>query len=294
MIRRQHAFTTSAVAFAVAAGMLVALARDVSAQGGGGLPRITTAAPAPAPMPAWGGMTAGPTMPSMTAPRGGYNPPTGAAPAGSSRRGELPRLQTAWPGYGASGGYGASSGAIAGSRYSRAPYTRWGVGSGCRYGCVSGGHGGRFAKWYIIGYPLFGAAIFYPYYYDYGYSGYSEASTDAYTSEPSRPTSKLIVVGGGGTGGPDALTVESIADSVRLAWLANGRVAREIKLFVADSAKRELATRSPNPSTPTATFEIATLSAPVAYAGVTVVFPDGVTSTTLVPYRSVATPSGRR
>ena len=162
---------------------------------------------------------------------------------------------------------------------------------------MSGGHGGRFARWYIIGYPLFGAPVFYPYYYDYGYSAYgaySEVNTDAYTPEPPRPTSKLIVVGAGGTGGADALTVESIADSVRLAWLANGRVAREIKLFVADSVKRELATRSTNPSTPTATFEIATLSAPVAYAGVTVVFPDGVTSTTLVPYRSVAAPSGRR
>ena len=39
---------------------------------------------------------------------------------------------------------------------------------------------------------------------------------------------------------------------------------------------------------PTATFEVATLSAPVAYAGVTVTFADGVTSTTLVPYRGEA------
>jgi hypothetical protein len=81
------------------------------------------------------------------------------------------------------------------------------------------------------------------------------------------------------------LTVESVGDSVKLSWLANGRQAREVKLFVADSAQRQLATRITNPATPTATFEIATLSAPVAYAGVSVTFTDGVMSTTVVPYR---------
>ena len=102
------------------------------------------------------------------------------------------------------------------------------------------------------------------------------------------------MVGGGTGGGSDALTVESLADSVRLSWLANGRVAREVKLFVADSARRELATRTASPSAPTATFEIATLSAPVAFAGVTVIFADGVTSTTLVPYRGEAAPGRPR
>ena len=292
MIRRQHSFPTRAVVvLAVAAGALVALASKASAQGGA-LPRLTTAAPAPMSL---GGMTAAPATPSMAAPRGGYiaSPRTDAPRARSSPRGELPRLRTARPGYGAYGSYGPSSGVGGGSRYTRAPYTRWGVGTGCKYGCVSGGYGGRFAKWYIIGYPLFGAPTFYPY-YDYGYSTHSEVVTDAYTPEAPRPTSKLIVIGAGTTGGTDALTVESIADSVRLTWLANGRAAREVKLFVADSAKRELATRSTNPSTPTATFEVATLSAPVAFAGVTVVFPDGVTSTTFVPYRRVAIPSGPR
>ena len=60
---------------------------------------------------------------------------------------------------------------------------------------------------------------------------------------------------------------------------------REVMLFVTDSAQRKLATRSASPATPTATFEVATLSAPVAYAGVTVTFADGVTTTTLVPYQ---------
>jgi hypothetical protein len=85
-----------------------------------------------------------------------------------------------------------------------------------------------------------------------------------------------------------------LGDSVRLNWLANGRSAREVKLFVADSARRELATRSASPSAPSATFEVATLSAPVAFAGVSVVFSDGVTSTTLVPYRGDAPARERR
>jgi hypothetical protein len=38
---------------------------------------------------------------------------------------------------------------------------------------------------------------------------------------------------------------------------------------------------------------VATLSAPVAYAGVAVTFADGVTSITLVPYRG-GTASGQR
>jgi hypothetical protein len=66
-----------------------------------------------------------------------------------------------------------------------------------------------------------------------------------------------------------------------------------VTLFVADSTQRRLATRSASPSAPTATFEVATLSAPVAYAGVAVTFADGVTSITLVPYRG-GTASGQR
>ena len=123
-----------------------------------------------------------------------------------------------------------------------------------------------------------------------------ETSVEPYEPEPepSRSVSKLIVIGGGTSGGGDALTIETIADSVRLSWLGAARPAREVILFVADSAQRRLATRSASPSAPTATFEVATLSAPVAFAGVSVTFVDGVTSTTLVPYRGGATSGQRR
>jgi len=297
MTRRSFSLAKPVVSgLALTVGTLTSFATDASAQGGGrggmSLPRLTTAAPAASGR---GARVAAPSMPAMAPTRGGYitSPGVSSGPRGYSRRGDLPRLRTAPAGYGAYGqGYGTSPGATGRSRYWRAPYTRWGPGSGCGYGCVTGGHVGRYKKSYIIGYPLFGVPIFYPY-YDVGYV-YSEVAADTYSPDPPRPTSKLIVVGTGSTGGSDALTVESLGDSVRLSWLRNGRPAQEVKLFVADSAKRELATRSTNPTTPTAIFEIATLSAPVAFVGVTVVFADGVTSTTLVPYRGDAAPSRPR
>jgi hypothetical protein len=163
------------------------------------------------------------------------------------------------------------------------------VGSGCVGGCWAAGIGVRskhFFGSYVVGYPFWSV----PYFYDYGYgygASYVESTAESYAPEaPGRAAAKLIVVGGGTSGGGDALTVETLGDSVRLSWLVAARPAREVKLFVADSARRELATRSASPASPTAVFEVATLSAPVAYAGVTVTFADGVVATTLVPYRS--------
>jgi hypothetical protein len=120
------------------------------------------------------------------------------------------------------------------------------------------------------------------------------AAEERYVEEAPRAASKLIVIGGGSGGGGDALTVESVGDSVRLNWLPNGRQAREVKLFVADSAQRQLATRIASPAMPSATFEVATLSSPVAFAGVSVTFADGVISTTVVPYRGGSSSGQRR
>jgi hypothetical protein len=133
----------------------------------------------------------------------------------------------------------------------------------------------------VVGYPFWGPLVW-PY-FDYGYYG-STYAEPAESYEPPRAASKLIVVGGGTAGGGDALTIEALGDSVRLSWLGANRPVREVKLFVADSARRELATRSASPMAPTATFEVATLSAPVAFAGVAVTFADGAMTTTTVPY----------
>jgi hypothetical protein len=294
MIRRPRPLplSTSALAVAMATGAIVVLASEAAAQSRRGTmsapaPRVTTPPPRPS-----GGSIGQPTRPSASGR--GYMTGRGGSPglrSGGPRRGDLPRIVTEPRKRGYAYTYDRHYGrpAIAGhggrTRYYRhGSSVGYGLG-GCTFGCSgirAGVRLGRFAGSFVIGYPLF-VPVVVPYYHHVEYERYDDAETEVYASE--RPASKLIVVGGGSASGSDALTVESFGDSVRLSWLANGRQAREVKLFVADSAKRELATRSASPSSPTATFEVATLSAPVAFAGVTVVFADGVTSTTLVPYR---------
>lgn len=298
MTRRFRPLPISTSAFTtvvVAAGALVILASEASAQRGSrgtaSVPRVTTAPP---PRPS-GGTAARPTRPSASG-RSYMGP---GVRGGSPRRGELPRLVTEprrrGYAYTYDRDYGYPAMSSRGSRYYRhGSSVRYGVGGACVYGCSgfrAGVKFGGFSSSFVIGYPFFVPVVI-PYYHHVEYERYDEVDHERYASE--RPASKLIVVGGGSGGGSDALTVESLGDSVRLSWLANGRQAREVKLFVADSAKRELATRSASPSSPTATFEVATLSAPVAFAGVTVVFADGVTSTTLVPYRGDMAPGRPR
>ena len=255
----------------IAASLVLISTGIASAQRGGrgGLPRLV-AAPEPAPMPAatGRGMMAVPRVAGPTAPAGGG----------------LPRLTTrSNRGFGG----GVSNSGNASNRWQQGS-TRW-AGAGCAGGCWNCGFGCRhkpFFGSFVAGYPFWTVPYVYDY-YGYGYgSGYVESAAGSYAPEPSgRTAPKLIVIGGGSAGGGDALTVETLGDSVRLSWLVAGRPAREVKLFVADSAHRELATRSASPATPTAVFEVATLSAPVAFAGVTVTFTDGVVTTTMVPYR---------
>jgi hypothetical protein len=276
----------------VAAAGVALSAADASAQrtrGTMSVPRVTTAQPA---RPSAG---SGP----RTVPRGGVMTVPRAGPGGQPRRGDLPRITTRpsrrGPVHYTPGGIGRGF-PDRGSRYWRSSATRWGVGLGCGYGCYRVGAGvrvGPFAGHFIIGYP-FVIPVAVPYYYESSYESYSEAAVASERAyEPERAASKLIVIGAG-TGGGDALTVETLGDSVRLSWLGSSRPAREVRLFVSDSTQRQLATRSASPSAPSATFEIATLSAPVSFAGVTVVFADGVTTTTVVPYRGDAAGARQR
>jgi hypothetical protein len=261
----------------IAASFVLFSSGAVSAQrGGGGLPRIVSA-PAPA-APATGGRT---SVPRYANPAAGPTAPRG---------GNLPRLESRAGGYRryANGVMGAAPNRPFGSGSARprtGGYTRWGVGTSCFNGCFVGGINGyrkHFLGSFVVGYPFWGAVVW-PY-FDSGYYGttYAEPAEQAY--EPARTGSKLIVVGGGTSGGGDAVTIETLGDSVRLTWLGANRPVREVKLFVADSAHRELATRSASPMAPTATFEVATLSAPVAFAGVAVTFADGAMTTTTIPY----------
>ena len=263
--------------------MLLATTATSAQRGGGGLPRIV-AAPAAAP--------AAPVAPGRMAFPRYANPAAGPT---APRGGNLPRLESRAGGYRPGMGYrngvmGAASGQPigSGSRQRQGGYTRWGAGTSCYGSCFVGGVGGyhrHFLGSFVVGYPFWGAVVW-PY-FDYGYYGstgstYAEPAEQSY--EPTHAGSKLIVVGGGTTSGGDALTVETLGDSVRLSWLGANRPVREVKLFIADSAHRELATRSASPMAPVATFEVATLSAPVAFAGVAVTFTDGAVTTTTIPY----------
>ena len=284
----------------LAAAALAACATIAAAQrtrGTMGAPATPTTQPPP-PHP-----TSSPRG-TMSTPRGPY----GAPP----RRGDLPRIVDGprrgddRNGYGSGRGQtGYSNGRIGSNngysvdrrpRYTSRPYTRAGFG-GCVYSCVSVSSGirtGRYFSSFTIGYP-FAVPIIVPYFVVATPEVYVDRGVEErYVEEAPRSASKLIVIGGGSGGGGDALTVESIGDSVRLNWLPNGRQAREVKLFVADSAQRQLATRIASPAMPSATFEIATLSSPVAFAGVSVTFADGVMSTTVVPYRGGASSGQRR
>ena len=309
---------TIAIVAALTAG-IAPLAAAQRSRGGGGVIGATPGTVAQPPRP-----SAGSGRGTISVPRGG---PSAAAPRG----GGVPRIVTepsrrssSRPTFGGSSGYGRTAGGSSygtgvygsgtygsssygnhprgGSRYRRPPYTRWGVGAGCAYGCFRFGAGLRTGSFFgslFIGYP-FSVPIYVPYIVETTtYVYHDEPAYDArdtrgdVAAESNRAASKLIVVGGGTGAGGDALTVESIADSVRLTWLAAGRPAREVRLFVTDSAKRELAARTASPSAPVATFEVVTLSAPVAFAGVSVTFTDGVTTTTVVPYQHGA-PGQRR
>lgn len=280
---------------ALAVALTALTTSDVLAQrggraGGGALPRLVSPGPTMAP----------PVRPSM-AGRGVATVPR-TVPGGHVRGGDLPRITSEFPRHPGSGrGLGSPTrGGNRGSRIWSGSSTRWGVGAGCGFGCFrSGGSirigSGRFSGSFFFGHPFAGFPFLFPvvipYPYPVVYDSYYDrmAESDYAVREPQPAASKLIVVGAGSAGGGDALTIETLADSVRLTWLGTARPAREVRLFVTDSAQHQLASRSASPSAPVATFEIATLSAPVAFAGVTVVFADGVTSTTVVPYRGGST-----
>ena len=271
------------------AASLVLLSTGIaSAQRGGALPRIVSApAGAPAAPVAAGGVMG---VPRYAVPAAGPTAPRAAnlPRIGGYRAGYRPGA-----GYAGTPGYGNGvMGGAPGQRFtpgaaprSHSGYTRLGAGMSCYGGCFTSGVGGsrkHFFGSFVVGYP-FWVPVMWPY-FDYGYysTTYTEPAVESYA--PARAAAKLIVVGGGSASGGDALTVETEGDSVRLSWLGANRPVREVKLFVADSAHRELATRSASPTAPVATFEVATLSAPVAFAGVTVTFADGVMTTTTVPY----------
>jgi hypothetical protein len=100
--------------------------------------------------------------------------------------------------------------------------------------------------------------------------------------EALRPGDRIAVPGSAGAG--DSLVVEEVSPgSVRLTWNGGGREADQVGLFLADSARTVLGIE-----TVAGPPYSATLDAPpsATLAGVTVVWPRGGSSTTLVQFRA--------
>lgn len=125
------------------------------------------------------------------------------------------------------------------------------------------------------------------------WSGHSARGPQAPAKPYDPEQSKMLTIGSGADGGAGVMRIEQVSDSVlRLIWLGSNRRIREARLFIADSAQRSLRTSLIDAATPSALFLIAPFASKVAYTGLTVVFADGATQTTLVPYppTSVAKP----
>lgn len=86
-----------------------------------------------------------------------------------------------------------------------------------------------------------------------------------------------------GRPGSDSLVVEQVTDGiVRLTWQDRGREVAEVGLSLTDPERRVITVQTVADPAFTALFEPASYA---TMAGVTVVWPDGRTSTTLVEYR---------
>ncbi len=100
---------------------------------------------------------------------------------------------------------------------------------------------------------------------------------------------RMAVPGAGGVG--DSLVVERVAivdevtaTGLRLTWKDAGQVAAEVALFLADSARSMLSVQTVRTPPYTALFEP---PPGTAFAGMTVAWPDGSTSTRFVSYRAL-------
>ncbi len=110
------------------------------------------------------------------------------------------------------------------------------------------------------------------------------ASTPA--PAPSDPTkSKTLIIGGGADGGGGVMRMEHPGgDTLRLTWVGNLRPIREAQFFLADSLQQPLLTQQVDMASRTADFRVRGVEARIAYTGLTIVWANGATVTTLVPY----------
>ena len=105
---------------------------------------------------------------------------------------------------------------------------------------------------------------------------------------PYDPTkSRTLTIGAGADGGGGVMRIQQLGDSaLRVTWLGSVRPIREARLFLADSLRQSLRSQSVTLAESSALFSIRDLEPNLAFTGLTIVYADGATATTLVPYRA--------
>ncbi len=162
---------------------------------------------------------------------------------------------------------------------------------------ASPGHAGRLRGWGLSGtypivvgspyQPVAPAPVYVPYPVPYYYP--APAPVPEEPKAPPKPynpeIAHMTVVGAGADGGGGVMRIARTGtDSVTLTWLGTTRPIREARLFLADSVRRPLKSRVVDKTDPFAVFDLTPLREQVAYVGLKVVFGDGSTRTTLVPF----------
>jgi hypothetical protein len=113
-------------------------------------------------------------------------------------------------------------------------------------------------------------------------------------NEPAAPVtpydpakSRTLTIGAGADGGGGVMRIQPLGDTaVRVTWLGSVRPIREARIFLADSLRQSLRSQSVTAAAPSALFRTGELEPQLAFTGLTIVYADGATATTLVPYNA--------
>jgi hypothetical protein len=96
---------------------------------------------------------------------------------------------------------------------------------------------------------------------------------------------RITMIGAGADGGGGVLHLEPLAgDTIEVTWRGTPRPVRSAEIFLADSLRRPLVKRAVSVENSVVRIALGGLARPAAFAGITVVFGDGSTTMTLVPF----------
>jgi hypothetical protein len=144
---------------------------------------------------------------------------------------------------------------------------------------------------YAYGYDYSAAApyqvpVYVPYPVPYQQPAYAREPEPAEPATPYNPAnSRMLTIGGGADGGGGVMRIERVdTATLRVTWLGSTRPVREARLFLADSMQQTLRAQPVDLGTPGVLFKLTGIEPRVAYTGLTVVYADGATQTTLVPF----------